>query len=44
MWLGARGRALVEAGGAEMICAVCAVLMGLYGVNDKMEKLTDRDQ
>jgi hypothetical protein len=30
MWLGARSRAEVEAGRAQMICVLCAILSGLY--------------
>jgi hypothetical protein len=42
MWLGARGRAEVESGRAQMMCMVCAVQLGLYSGGD-IPKLTDRD-
>jgi len=43
MWLGARGREMVEAGHAQMICMACAVQTGLMTSHDELRRLTDRD-
>ena len=44
MWIGSRGRALVERGEAQMMCVVCAIQLGIYTPDTKMQKLTDRDK
>lgn len=44
MWLGERGRMLVESGQAQMICMVCAITTGAMDPGCTMERLTDRDR
>jgi hypothetical protein len=44
MWLGERGRGLVERGQAQMMCMVCAVTTGVMQSPDELQKLTDRDR
>jgi hypothetical protein len=43
MWIGERGRNLVERGQAQMMCMVCAVTTGTIDGATTMQRLTDRD-
>lgn len=43
MWLGIRGRELVEGGHAQMMCLICAMENGVVDGESQMQRLTDRD-
>jgi len=43
MWIGERGRTLVETAQAQMMCMVCAVTNGVIDGATTMQRLTDRD-
>ena len=43
MWLGQRGRQLVETGQAQMMCVACAVKTGVLEAVDRVGQLTDQD-
>ena len=44
MWIGERGRRLVETAQAQMMCMVCAVTTGVIDEATTMQRLTDRDR
>lgn len=44
MWLGERGKKLIDDNKAFMMCGFCAIKAGILTENSPMQKLTDSDK